>query len=95
MCSFQKAAVQKKKINEAQSAMARAQLNARDPDEDSDEEDTAGIYETLWDAVTPPTKKTDTSKFDLTQCHIEDFNMIKVLGKGSFGKVYIDKNIYR
>ena len=72
--------------------MARAQVGAsQDEEEDSDEEDSGGVYETLWDAVSPPAKssekKTDTSKFDLTQCHIDDFNLIKVLGKGSFGKV--------
>jgi len=89
------AAVQKRKISDAQNAMARAQLTASQSfqDDDEDEEDSSDIYEALWDAVTPPVSKDsdkipDASKFDLQQCHIEDFNMIKVLGKGSFGKVY-------
>ncbi|KAK3753515.1 hypothetical protein QZH41_018021, partial [Actinostola sp. cb2023] len=91
-----KAAVQKRKISDAQNAMARAQLTASQSfqDDDEDEEDSSDIYEALWDAVTPPVSKDsdkipDASKFDLQQCHIEDFNMIKVLGKGSFGKVLL------
>jgi hypothetical protein len=89
---FRQAAVQKKKVKNAQRDMALAQSLADQSLDDEDEEDSVGVYEALWDAVSPRTanKEQEATKYEsLKQCHIEDFKLLKVLGKGSFGKVRI------
>lgn len=90
--------IRKRKLSEEQnSSKPRSGTSASAQDDDSDDDDDdRGVYEALWDAVSPPVPQRtvsiqgkDVRKVQQQLYHIEDFKLLKVLGKGSFGKVKI------
>lgn len=96
---FAQADIRKRKLSEEQnSSKPRSGTSASAQDDDSDDDDDDhGVYEALWDAVSPPVPQRtvsiqgkDVRKVQQQLYHIEDFKLLKVLGKGSFGKVKIE-----
>ncbi|XP_071486841.1 protein kinase C delta type-like isoform X1 [Diadema antillarum] len=66
-------------------AAGNGQLTFPPVDPDDDEDLDEAVYEPLWTTDGPPDKPTSPPR----RYAIEDFQLLKVLGKGSFGKVML------